>query len=329
MAGGVNNHQDKVKRVITMAATSSCAPGIAPTKINGTIHSTCFDENSLITLAKAYNTYITNDKTHKKTDLIKIEDFSKTSEGNRIGSLWKSLREKIKECHGHDESCIIESEIIDYIPEDSVIQLITQETFKPKRPPGETQWLSNLDISAVMQQYEKIFPQFAYYGPFPSDIGDKKIAKRFGLEVNTYADMIYGGKKKIVGITFNTDPSTRGGAHWVSLVITPNGENVNFDYYDSVGKYPNAGINDFIGKLIKSCKASNLHKNIKISINRTDHQQGNTECGMYSIHYILSRLHGETFEDFVKEFIPDKTMIAARNVYFDGSSRIAASHDQG
>ena len=49
-----------------------------------------------------------------------------------------------------------------------------------------------------------------------------------------------------------------------------------------------------------------------------EHQQGDTECGIYTIYVITQLLSGKKkCKDFMKERIPDEKMLALRSYYFN------------
>jgi hypothetical protein len=45
-------------------------------------------------------------------------------------------------------------------------------------------------------------------------------------------------------------------------------------------------------------------------------QYSNTECGMYSLYFIINMINGVPFRKFVKRRIPDKDMLELRKVIF-------------
>ena len=51
-----------------------------------------------------------------------------------------------------------------------------------------------------------------------------------------------------------------------------------------------------------------LVKGFRLFYNDIEHQQKNTECGVYSIHFIESLLNGMSFSDYTKNVIRDNTM---------------------
>ena len=49
-------------------------------------------------------------------------------------------------------------------------------------------------------------------------------------------------------------------------------------------------------------------------------QYSNTECGMYSIYFLIRMIQGESFKKFCKTSISDKWMLKFRKVLFDPSA---------
>ena len=82
------------------------------------------------------------------------------------------------------------------------------------------------------------------------------------------------------------------------------------------------GIPKEIKRFVETVKDQGLKQNepikFKFLTNKSDHQQGDTECGVYSIHFIIEML--ESFKS-VKRFlygnIPDKEMENLRPKLFN------------
>jgi hypothetical protein len=53
-----------------------------------------------------------------------------------------------------------------------------------------------------------------------------------------------------------------------------------------------------------------------IRYNNIHHQRSNSECGVYSIHYLLTMLKGVSFESGSLINKPDKLIKKCRQVYF-------------
>ena len=57
-------------------------------------------------------------------------------------------------------------------------------------------------------------------------------------------------------------------------------------------------------------------KDFRIKFNDKQHQFKNSECGVYSMNFIIRLLKKETFDDIVDQKLDDKFMNSCRNVYF-------------
>ena len=142
-----------------------------------------------------------------------------------------------------------------------------------------------------------------------------------------------------IGMVINLDPHDKPGSHWVSLYT-------NFDknqiyFFDSVGKKPRKKIKKFINKLtkymykkkynhslninkvlddIKHHKKSKYIKNLEkfdIRHNTIQHQFENSECGVYSINFIVRLVGGETFDMITNNILKDDFMNNCRKTYFN------------
>ena len=56
--------------------------------------------------------------------------------------------------------------------------------------------------------------------------------------------------------------------------------------------------------------------NIDVRHNKTQHQKGNSECGVYSINFILRLLKGKTFDHITRKRVKDESVNKCRKVYF-------------
>lgn len=179
-------------------------------------------------------------------------------------------------------------------------------------------WLSSLDIKRVMKQYEKAYSCFRFLGPSPID---------YDTIVNNecvWPELCFINLKEFhnngitkVGITFNLDPHYKSGSHWVTLFVHIS-ENYIF-YFDSGGAKPHSNIVRLIKKLKRQLKLIN-NSEITYYENDVEHQKENTECGMYSLYFIVSLLkddkHPEHFLDRNGE-IHDDEVFKLRQEYFN------------
>ena len=186
-----------------------------------------------------------------------------------------------------------------------------------KKNPNE--WLSSVDIDKVMKQYKKAYKCFEFIGPSPIDF-DKKLS--YGECVwnelcnFSLANQIKKGKNKI-GIIFNTDPHNKSGAHWISLFINIKKKIICF--FDSVGTKVSPEITKLVDRITDQGHKLNPKINFKFDdSNGVEHQYENTECGIYSLFFIIHMLQDKTSEDFYKNhIIKDGEIQNYRKIYFN------------
>ena len=199
------------------------------------------------------------------------------------------------------------------------------DSFAPESPQewkkNPNEWLTSIDIINVMKQYEKAYKCFDFIGPTPIDFDSRKLYGEcvwdelcnFSVE-----EQIKSGKTKI-GIIFNTDPHNKPGEHWISMFINIKKEKIFF--FDSVGEKPPKEIL----KLVKRIKEQGANLNDKINFTfdtneGIEHQNGNTECGIYSLFFIVHMLEDKMTEHYLKTHIlKDEYMNKFRRIYFNES----------
>jgi len=202
-------------------------------------------------------------------------------------------------------------------------------SFAPKSPKewekNPTEWLSSLDISKVMKQYEKAYPCFAFIGPTPIDFdtelsnGECVWKDLCNLEIK---EILRKGKNKI-GIVFNTDPHNKSGEHWISMFIKINmpegwirdgkkdGKNGfmypttgSIFFFDSVGSTAPKEVKNLADKIIKQGLKMNPQITFTYDENHpVEHQYGNTECGVYSLFFIVEMLKDKITGQYLKTHI--------------------------
>ena len=268
-----------------------CSPSHALTGSSGA--ESCYSKAQLISIASAYNK-----KFNSKPISLTL---------NKYG-LWSEIEKRMTECT--NEWCWMDKLNLEST-------FVKDSPFRPLRPKGKTQWLSTYDIRDVLKQYESKYPEFIALGPVPIDFC--KITYNEVCKLNLKSVLSKG--KKTIGIVFNTDPSDQPGKHWISMFIDMRGseENWEINYFDSYGRAPIAKeIYDFVSYL------KNQNFKFKIKMNCSDkactskinHQQLNTECGMYSINFIVERLTGKSWEEMVTHNIYSDSLIQSKRALF-------------
>jgi len=264
---------------------------------------TCLDDTTLEKLKRLWN-------------LRHPEDTIKTPDPKQI---WDFLNNKMNTVCSK-ESCWLKQKFVN-----GKLNKELTESFTPEYPKewnnNPNEWLSSVDINKVMKQYEDAYKCFDFIGPSPIDYDTRKIYGEcvwselceFNLE-----EQIKNKKNKI-GVIFNLDPHTKGGSHWVSLFINIKRKMIFF--FDSAGEK----IPDQIMKFVNTCisQGNSLKNPIYFKFDQNhpvEHQFGNTECGVYSLFFIVHMLTDKINSHYLKTHIlKDKYIEKFRKIYFNTS----------
>ena len=189
--------------------------------------------------------------------------------------------------------------------------------FKPKMPKtwlkDYNEWLGTDDIEKCLNQHVDADKNFYFYGAVPMDFNKCSVSNLCSFDLNKH---LTDNKNKI-GIVFNTDPSTKGGKHWISMYIDLGGYNLNepsIYYFDSYGKKPSKHVQRLINKIKKQGEKNNM--NILYFFNDHPYQKYDSQCGMYSIHFIKKMLEGLSFDEYLNSKLTDRQMSQLRSEYF-------------
>lgn len=230
----------------------------------------------------------------------------------------KEIWEKLKEYQTNicnTERCWLNQEFM----KGGVDKDLRHYTFSPESPTtwkqNPTTWLNSLDITRVMKQYEHHYKCFDFIGPSPIDYdthfmdGECVWQELCEFSIKEY---IRKGKTK-VGVIFNLDPHNKEGSHWVALFIHIKRGHIY--YFDSYGDTPH----DQISKFMKMVQEQGRNHGIPftIEINRKRHQFSDSECGMYSLYFIIQMLKDTSFHYFAQKDVTDTKMIELRKKYFN------------
>ena len=186
-----------------------------------------------------------------------------------------------------------------------------------KKNPRE--WLSSIDIIEVMNQYEKSYKCFEFLGPSPIDYDTHKLYGECVWEELCHFDLaeqIKNGKNKI-GVVFNTDPHTKGGEHWISLFI--NIKKGTIFFFDSAGDKAPKQVMKFVKAVTK--QGRNLPEKINFKFDQNhplEHQYKDSECGVYSIYFIVHMLEDKVTEHYLKTHVIKDTYVQQfRKIYYN------------
>jgi hypothetical protein len=199
------------------------------------------------------------------------------------------------------------------------------DSFAPESPPewkkNPNEWLSSVDIMNVMKQYEKAYKCFDFIGPTPIDFDTRKLyGECVWDELCNFSlkEQMQHGKNKI-GIIFNTDPHNKPGQHWISMFINIKKKKIFF--FDSTGDKPVKEIMVLVDRIKEQGLNMSPKMNFEFDSNEgIEHQYGNTECGIYSLFFIVHMLEDKMTEHYLKTHIlKDEYMQKFRKIYFNDS----------
>ena len=263
-----------------------CAPGIEYK--NGS----CL---SVEQLKKIAYTVLQDEKKH-------IDEMNKTK-------LVETLEKKFKnECNS--QQC--------WLTKHNIKNIINEEVFRPIGPgsKGNFKWLDTNDIENTLKQYERVYKDFKFMGAAPIDFDKLKFEQYNYSNYNYYEKCLIKGIKKI-GYVFNLDKHNQPGSHWVAMFVD---FNINECYFfNSTGKKPCKQI-IFLMETLN--KRFGKNKKFIFKYNNVKHQKKNSECGIYSINFILRMLKGEKFNDIVNNVTTDSEVNECREVYFTDKKKL-------
>ena len=256
----------------------------------------CFDQESLIAIAEAFNKW--------KGNLCNKKRCIQTSKIKNIKSLdrhqlYNVLKTKLMDLCS-EEYCWADLDFVNSISDNKIKENIKHFTFKPKDAKSSTMWLNTNNINQVIQQYEHAVNKqdgkytFKFLGAQPCDIY-KVVNINFKELQKKYSK---------VAIVFNNDTHNQPGSHWNSCFIDNKLRSVEF--FDSLGELPNKYIKNFINKF----------KGYALKCNQIVHQTGNFACGIYACHFIIQKLKGKTFNEINARLITDNMMKTYRGEIF-------------
>lgn len=272
------------------------------------IKDSCLKKKTLLSLAK-----ILNKKNNAK---IKLKKISKKK-------LYSEIKKHLSKSECKTEACWGSlTMIIDSLSEKEKKELNT--SFRPKQPRGWKEkpntWLNTTDINSVMKQYEIKYPNFKYFEATPIDFHLKSdgneclVSSLCNINITKLKK-----KKKSIGLVFNTDKHNQPGQHWFSMYIDlvgKNRKNPSIYYFDSADAIHD--INDLPIQILDLIERVQKQVNYTFDVlyNDKQHQYGDTECGVYCLHFLVKMLEGIQFHDYVHGQLNDKQMEKFRKEFF-------------
>jgi len=277
---------------------------------------TCFTLEALQTLAREYNKHVGKNN----NSIITVT--------NSKQDLLRQLSKNITNCKSN-QLCWIKQEWFNNNNNKDIIN----NTFRPKGPQEKFKWFSTTNINDIISQYEDKYTDFKFLGAVPMDFEKIPELNLSHLDL----DKLYKKKKTKLGMVINLDEHWQSGSHWVALYADI--LNNQIYYFDSYGMRPEKRVCNFVKKIALWCYNRNIKNNknkinydtesqfmkkyknkyenlMDIRYNQTRHQYKNSECGVYSVNFILRLLKGDTFDKISNIPVADDNINECRKVYF-------------
>ena len=278
----------------------------------------CFTLKDLKKMSISYNIFVDDGKINSSKINIK----------NNKKHLLQELTNKLENICDN-QICWLKQDFVKKMKDKDIL-----DTFRPIGPEGKFEWLSTIHINDVMSQYEKKYTNFKFFGAVPIDFDDLPF---LGIKDINFDELYDSGKKKI-GFVFNLDEHWKSGSHWVALYSDLEKKQIYF--FDSYGKRPEKRIRNLVKRISnwcykKKCCSNNkcrqidlsdsfmkpdskneIESNINVEYNHNRHQYKGSECGVYSLNFILRQLNGDSFHEIVNKKTLDDQIHKCRDVYF-------------
>lgn len=274
-----------------------CAPGVKYE--NGS----CISLKVLVKMAEAHN--IEHDNKKEQIEL-------NTSYQTMYPDKYKIyLLSKFYEYYGNSQNEWLRKSFIKNMDDVSKTSLL-DNTFRKNGPQGKWEWLDTNSIENSLHQYETKNPEFYFMGAVPIDFYDFEV---FGIRNFDYDGYVNRGIYKF-GIIFNLDKHDQPGSHWVAMYSDFKKGEIYF--YDSESGEPEEQISELMKIHFNYCVTKMGHDNRKVRVdyNKIKAQYGGSECGVYSMNFILRMLRGDTFEQICNDKTSDKKINKCRKIYF-------------
>lgn len=177
--------------------------------------------------------------------------------------------------------------------------------FRPSMPrtwrmhPHE--WLNNQDIHAVLAQYERRLPDFAFAGAHAIDFDtvlEDGLCVAIEMCALDVAALRLQGKRHI-GVVLNTDKHYERGSHWTAVYAnidpSPSSNHFGVFFYDSIARPPPAEVLRLYASLRDQVRAQygpGVARRFSFDYNRVRRQYQDTECGLFAIMFLICCVSG-------------------------------------
>lgn len=233
-------------------------------------HKSCLSLKELKFIVNEYNRHNKNDKIVLKT--------------SNPAEIIRKIEHKFKCIENNYYQCLTNNGLLN-TKNDMMQPLINR--FRPSNKLLFNSPINTVQLTEVLEQYEKKYKSFSYLGTFPLDFNEINSSRKSCVIYKT--DICYftlkdlkETRKKQFAITINFDKHDLPGSHWVCLYGNINKCDPRFGlwYFDSYGTDPPANMLEFIKKL-------QIEMNLPYYANHRQYQYKSSECGIFCILFIV------------------------------------------
>ena len=275
-------------------------------------YNTCYCKDDLRIIITNYNKSILNDKSGKDK-CISLNQSKR--------HMLNDLRSRFKGIHESEwlDMPFMENELTN-------TRVHLKSTFRPSLPPkwklNKTEWLSTMDIMNVMSQYELKYKNFKFMGVYPIDFAHKYNSiciseKMCKFKVSAFLKQGYSQ----FAVVFNLDKHYEPGSHWVSLYcgLKPYMTNFGCYYIDSNSIQAPDEVKVFMQTIHEQVHDhyKDLKKTFEVIENTKRFQYKNSECGMFSMFFIIKFLERMPYKKIINLDVHDDQVQKFRYVYYN------------
>lgn len=171
--------------------------------------------------------------------------------------------------------------------------------------------LSNLDHDNINYLLALKYPDFHAFPFVTIDFYEYDNEVR-DIDFKKY---LRNGKKRF-SILLNTDNRFGKGKHWICMFIDLSGKKWTIEFFNSSGRNPCENVVKLMVDIewkLNNIVANNKNLRKSIIVERCvpfnlQHQKKRTECGVYCLYYIMSRLEGVPRKYFGEKRVSDEAM---------------------
>lgn len=166
--------------------------------------------------------------------------------------------------------------------------------FKPVATWAKNGWLSDGEINEVLNRYEEVYPTYANFGV---ELVDFWHYKKDALNYRKLSDL--GNKIRYFSLVLNLYGYMKDAQiehHWVTIFVDIKKKTI--DFFDS-SKYPSFSALEHLFFLLQLQLSLQYGGEFTVNVVNFPVQTGNGDCGIFAIDFVISRLRGETMDNYV------------------------------